>query len=163
MASVFVGTYHKYNTVGAVGQWLDLEKYADHEEFIEACRELHSDEKDPELHFQDYENFPEHFYSECSISPSLWDYLALSDFDKEVYEAYTSHCGTTDFDSDWESAKESYQGQFDSMEEFAESMIEEGLFGDIPDNLLNYLDLSAMARDLGYDYFMENGHVFRNL
>lgn len=162
MASVFVGTYHKYNTVGAVGQWMDLEEYADHDEFIQACLKLHSDEKDPELHFQDYEEFPAHFYSECSISPSLWGYLALDEQDREIYEAYISNCGTTDFDSDWEDAQEAYEGEFDSMEAFAESMIDDGAFGDIPDNLIYYLDLSAIARDLSYDYFMENGHVFRN-
>ena len=40
----------------------------------------------------------------------------------------------------------------DSMNELAEQMVDEGLFGDIPDHLANYIDMDAIARDLGLDY-----------
>ena len=40
-ASVYVGTYGKYNNGSLFGAWLDLSDYADKEEFYEACRELH--------------------------------------------------------------------------------------------------------------------------
>ncbi len=40
----------------------------------------------------------------------------------------------------------------DSLQDLAESFIEEGLFGDIPDNIRPYLDMDAIARDLGIDY-----------
>lgn len=40
----------------------------------------------------------------------------------------------------------------DSLKELAEQFVEEGLFGEIPDNLAFYLDYDAMARDLGMDY-----------
>jgi len=39
-----------------------------------------------------------------------------------------------------------------SFEDLAWQFIEEGLFGDIPDHLVNYLDIEKMARDLSYDY-----------
>ena len=54
-ASVYVGTYGKYNNGSLFGAWLDLSDYADKEEFYEACRELHKDEEDAEFMFQDYE------------------------------------------------------------------------------------------------------------
>lgn len=57
-ARVYVGTYAKYNNGSLFGKWLDLSDYSDKEEFIEACWELHKDEEDPELMFQDYENIP---------------------------------------------------------------------------------------------------------
>ena len=53
-ASVYVGTYGKYNNGSLLGAWLDLSDYADKEEFYEACRELHKDEEDAEFMFQDY-------------------------------------------------------------------------------------------------------------
>ena len=40
----------------------------------------------------------------------------------------------------------------DSMKELAEQMVEEGLFGDIPEHLARYIDMDAIARDLAYDY-----------
>ena len=39
-ASVYVGTYAKYNNGSLFGAWLDLSDYSDKEEFYEACREL---------------------------------------------------------------------------------------------------------------------------
>jgi len=42
--------------------------------------------------------------------------------------------------------------EMDSMRDLAEQFIEEGLFGDIPENILYYLDLDAIARNLGMDY-----------
>lgn len=40
----------------------------------------------------------------------------------------------------------------DRMEELAEQFVEEGLFGDIPDNIIIYLDYEKIARDLSMDY-----------
>ncbi|CUH89890.1 Antirestriction protein [Phaeobacter sp. CECT 5382] len=40
----------------------------------------------------------------------------------------------------------------DSMKELAEQMVDEGLFGDIPEHLERYIDMDAIARDLAYDY-----------
>ena len=42
--------------------------------------------------------------------------------------------------------------QLDSLRELAEQFVDEGLFGEIPKHLQNYLDYDAMARDLGMDY-----------
>ncbi len=50
---VYVGTYAKYNDGNLFGKWFDLEDYTDLDEFYEACADLHADEEDPELMFQD--------------------------------------------------------------------------------------------------------------
>lgn len=42
--------------------------------------------------------------------------------------------------------------QMDSLRELAEQFVEEGLFGEIPDNIRYYLDYDAIARDLAMDY-----------
>ena len=42
--------------------------------------------------------------------------------------------------------------EIDSLRELAEQFVDEGLFGDIPDPIRNYLDYDAIARDLGMDY-----------
>ena len=39
-----------------------------------------------------------------------------------------------------------------SMRELAEQFVEEGLFGEIPEHLANYIDYDAIARDLSVDY-----------
>jgi hypothetical protein len=40
----------------------------------------------------------------------------------------------------------------DSLKELAEQFVDEGLLGDIPDNIQSYLDYDAIAYDLGMDY-----------
>ena len=42
--------------------------------------------------------------------------------------------------------------EMDSLKELAEQFVEEGSFGDIPENLKNYIDYEAIARDLGMEY-----------
>jgi antirestriction protein len=38
------------------------------------------------------------------------------------------------------------------MKELAEQFVEDGLFGNIPEHLTNYIDMSAIAYDLAMDY-----------
>ncbi len=40
----------------------------------------------------------------------------------------------------------------ESLKELAEQFLDEGLFGEIPASIQNYLDYDAIARDLGMDY-----------
>ena len=42
--------------------------------------------------------------------------------------------------------------ELDSLKDLAEQFVEEGLFGEIPKSLQNYIDYEAIARDLGMDY-----------
>lgn len=78
---LYVGTYAKYNSGSLSGAWLDLDKYANADEFEAACRRLHRDESDPELMFQDVETDPgcdwqEGLYSESSIPREYWSLKA---------------------------------------------------------------------------------------
>ena len=40
----------------------------------------------------------------------------------------------------------------DSLRELAEHFVDEGLFGEIPENIKNHLDYDSIARDLSVDY-----------
>ena len=63
--AVYCGTYKKYNEGSIAGAWVRITDYANGEEVLKACAKLHKDEADPEFMFQDKENFPDWFYSEC--------------------------------------------------------------------------------------------------
>ena len=144
-AQIYVGTYAKYNNGSLAGKWLIADDYSDHAEFIDACLELHSDESDPELMFQDYQGFPAAFYAESSISPQLWDWLQLSDDDREVVALYRDHI---DSDESFETALERYQGCFESPADWAEQFADDtGILQAVPENLRYYFDFAAWARD----------------
>ena len=42
--------------------------------------------------------------------------------------------------------------ELDSLKDLADQFVEDGLFGEIPKSLQNYIDYEAIARDLGMDY-----------
>jgi antirestriction protein len=144
-ARIYVGTFSKYNSGSIKGAWLDLENYNDKDAFLSACRELHKDESDPELMFQDYESFPRSFYSESSVSDSLWDWLELDEDDRELLAVYQDHVNQ---DGDIDEARENFAGKFDSESDWAANFLEDtgGLEG-VPEHLRNYIDYEAYARD----------------
>lgn len=39
-----------------------------------------------------------------------------------------------------------------TMEQLAEQFVDDGLYGDIPEHLANYIDYAAIARELAHDY-----------
>lgn len=159
---VYVGTYAKYNAGNLFGKWLDLENYVDRDEFIEACVELHKDEDDPELMFQDWEDVPNDMISESHISPEVWELIeAFDEHDEDAVKAYV-HCF-----GEWndEQFRDRYRGEFNSWEEMVEEFLEEtGTLEQIPENLRYYFDYEKYARDirLSGDMIEHDGHFFWN-
>jgi antirestriction protein len=144
-SQVYVGTYAKYNAGSLEGKWLDLEDYADKSEFLAACAELHKDEADPEFMFQDYEGIPAGMISESHIDEEVWEWLALDDDDKELLAVYRAEI---DSDGTLEQAREAFQGKYKDEEDWAyEFMDSTGGLEGMPENLRNYFDYAAYARD----------------
>ena len=162
--SVYCGTYGKYNNGSLFGLWLDITKFNDYDEFIDVCRQLHADEEDPELMFQDYECFPRELYSESCMDEDTFDkIIEYGELSKDEKEAVDNFLENNDFDM--EKFREAYVGKWDSEEEFAYHIIEEcydldKMMGD----LSRFFDYDAFASELfDSDYYMgDDGHVFRN-
>jgi antirestriction protein len=160
---VYVGTYHKYNSGSIAGKWLDLDYYRAADEFYEACKELHSDEQDPELMFQDWEGIPDRLAGECMDMAKVYEYrekLEQVD-DADAFEAFVDHYGEYDVDA----FNEAYQGDWYSEEHFAEHLADElGYYRAMEQAGMSshYFNAEAFARDLFMgDYYFDNGYVFR--
>jgi len=155
--AVYVSTYAKYNAGAPAGAWLNLDDYADRDEFIEAARDLHANESDPEFMYQDWEGLPSALVSESTIEDEVWDYIAhgAEEGAKRAFIDITGYWDTDEFDS-------RYQGEWDSKRDFAEQLAEDlGYLDNIPEHLQGYFDYDAFARDLFLDgYTFENGSVF---
>lgn len=160
---LYVGTYAKYNNGSIEGAWLKLSDYMDAEEFYEACNELHADEEDPELMFQDFDNFSKCFYSECSPDINgIYEYMeACENFDKKLVDAVLDDGGYLDGIEDY-----FYVSDFDSDYDIGANYIEQ-LYGDIEnldkETLARYFDFKAFGRDLQYNYtkvVTESGDVY---
>jgi antirestriction protein len=148
--AVYVGTYNKYNNGSIGGAWLSLEGH-DKESFYEACKELHSDESDPEFMFQDFQNFPREFYGESGFDSAFWDWLELDEEDRELLAQYCDAIGCEGLTI--EDARDAFHGTADSFAEFAERTAED--CGDIPKNLPSWIVIDWEASwdcNLHYDY-----------
>lgn len=164
---LYVGTYAKYNNGNLFGEWVNLENFYSSEDFYEYCKELHKDEEDPEFMFQDCENVPDQLYSECGNIDQIYEYWDaikdLSDTEQEAFRIWVEN-GYGDY-SDYSSFKDEWQGEWDSLEAYAENWLEEtGCLDSIPENLRYYFDYEKYARDLEYsgDCSYIDGHVFLN-
>ena len=161
--AIYCGTYKKYNEGSLFGAWLDLRTFDSYDEFIDVCTQLHADEENPEFMFQDYQCFPEYWYSESCMDEDTFDkiiaFVQMSDDVRRAFRAYISTTGN-DSISDFE---ENYEGEYDSEEDFAQYIV-----GELYDlermmgSLSYYFDYKAFARDLFMsDYIFDDGYVFR--
>lgn len=166
MALIYVGTYAKYNAGSLFGKHLDPEDYVGKDEFLYACRELHKDEEDPELMFQDWEEIPSGMISESHVSGELWDWLDLDEDDRELLKVYQEDVNSS---GDIEEARDSFAGKYNSKADWAESFVDDcDLLEDMPAQLRGYFDFKAYARDAevggSMSFVQHEGYVwaFRN-
>jgi hypothetical protein len=83
----------------------------------------------------------------------------VQEYEREILAAWIGN--GMDFDLD--AMRDSYIGEYEGDREFAESLVNEnGLLESIPENLQNYFDYDAYARDLMYDAWEYSGHYFWN-
>lgn len=158
---VYVGTYHKYNCGSIAGEWLDIDDYADADEFYAACAELHKDEADPEYMFQDWEGFPEGMIGESYIDKEVFELAQLSDDDFELLTVYREDVNQ---DGTIEQARDDYLGTYDSADDYAEEFHTEcGDLASVPESLRGYIDWEAVARDMrcsGVNFVNHDGKVW---
>jgi antirestriction protein len=154
---IYVGTYNKYNNGSIAGAWLALNDYNDAEQFIDACKELHKDEIDPELMFQDFDDIHKNYCNECIDMQEVYYYAdTCNGGDKEVIDA------GLDCEIPLDSIMNAYQGQYDSDSDFAYDMAEQCGYLTLEANAWPYncIDWHTAARELMYDNVESKGHYF---
>ena len=166
---IYVGTYAKYNGGSIFGKWIDLSDFSCKDDFISTCVELHKDESDPELMFQDWEGIPGAFISECSIDEDFWewweDFEDLCSAEQDAYMDYAEN-QPKGVSVPLSQFRDDYQGCFDSERDFAEHLADEQGFLDTMEKAgisPAYFDAEAYANDLfcGDFWMSDNGNVFR--
>lgn len=80
------------------------------------------------------------------------EFKALMEYLGDFEEAYST----------WEAGDFSYYPDVKSREELGQYVVDEGLWGEIPENLINYIDYEAIGRDIDLNAngcFTENGFI----
>ena len=157
--AVYVGTWEKYNNGYLAGAWLKLQDYKDAEEFYKKCKDLHSDEVDPEFMFQDYENMPGSFSRTEDIKEA---YEKLQVIDSIELDAEIITAGI-ECEIEPEEIEECFVGSYNSGIDFAVELADSCGFEESTSWPNNCIDWERAARDLMFDYREHNGHYFRNI
>jgi antirestriction protein len=176
--AVYVGTYGKYANGSINGNWVDLKLFDDKEDFLRQCKEIHSDEDDPEFMFQDFQDIPEPFISEGFLSDNLFPFInAVQDWSEEYLAAfeiwaenfhYDIASSTNDIEDLISDFNDQYMGDFSGVpggpqRAFAEELFDETERPNLPERIQHLIDYDAFARDIFSDGFWErNGFVFQN-
>jgi antirestriction protein len=167
--ALYCCTYAKYNRGSIAGKWLKLHDYDGIGAFLQACREVHRDEADPELMFQDYEGMPDQLFSE-SLSEAglqkLYDWLQLGNADRRLLDEYLDATGYSFGEVDVQDVRSKlycildYPFIGDHNTAMGWHVIDEGLIV-APDNLRCYINFETLGRDWLSDFSVStNGYVF---
>ena len=159
-ASIYVGTYHKYNCGSLDGAWVDLESFNDESELMEFLYRLHADEAEPEFMVQDYMNFPRRFYSESMNEHDFAELFKWLNLDTEEREMCAEYWKEIDESASIDEIADRLVYSGDSDEYFDE-LADEALSDYKVPNFLQYcFDYGKWREMCGYDYRVTRNFVF---
>lgn len=168
-ARVYVGTYKEYNNGSLFGQWMNLADFKSKEEFLDACKDLHSDEDEPEFMYQDYNNIPDGMINESYINPLIFGILqCANDMSETELEAFFVFLDMNFVDYSYikdgedliELFRDKYIGEFDSEEAFATCMAEEKWPEELQTEFGQYFNYEAYARTLLTSGYRHQGDFY---
>lgn len=157
---IWIGCLAAYNAGTLHGEWVDATD-ADVLEDARARVIATSPVEGAEEHFiADSEGFGD-MVDEYSDLEEVAELGAAIDEYGPVFLAYCEAVGVEEDAGVVENFEEARTGAA-SLEELAEQYLAEGLYGEVPEAIAPYIDMRAIARDLGADgYFEAGGEVFR--
>lgn len=167
---IYVASLADYNAGNLHGLWIDLDPGMTHDDVqdqIDMMLHTNGQSIAEEWAIHDYENFDGIKIDEYETIDRI---VALADAINEhgpAYAAWVAH--DPGYNTDPSDFEDAYQGQYESEEAFAESLVDEDIWGGelIPESLKCYLDYEKMARDLfmGDYYSVDHGgstYIFRS-
>lgn len=165
---VWIGCLGCYSGGRLVGAWVDATEAEDMSEdfdahnggevwgneFDDEQRRAHLAEAHEEFWCMDHENFGPALTGECSPAEAARIAGALLSVDTvpaEAVAAYIGNCGAeyVDWDALPADVEEAYAGEWESLEDYVEELLQEtGELDSIPEDLRSYFNMAAYARDL---------------
>lgn len=148
---IYVANLAAYNDGRLVGEWIDLPIDADE---LQAKLDEIAGEHGDELAIHDYEApWKIGEYDNITEINELAERYAEVDEDEfEAIAEATGYDASEILDIIDSGDYTIYDGD---LSDVAEQMVDEGLFGEIPESIARYIDYEAIGRDLGYDGYTE--------
>lgn len=167
-ARIYVGTYAKYNNGSLQGEWVELSDFYDLDDFIEHCAEIHEDEEEPELMFQDWENIPEELIDEGHLDSNFFELRDelenLDGMNVSAFWIWVENTGKDLTESVYYLMRQfnsAFVGRYVNKEEFAREIV--SMEHELSEFAERYFDYDKYADELFDEgYWFESGYVFRD-
>lgn len=163
-AALYVGTYCKYNSGNLFGMWCDISTFDNYDDLVSFFHAIHSDEKHPELMYQDYEGIPRSLYCEFRFSEDNYHktiaYIeACVDYDEEFVSAMFNDYGCASLEDIQD--KVIYAG---NLQDYAHELLEDQYdIDELPELIRNNIDYEGIAIQLKTEGYTEvGGYVIIN-
>lgn len=135
---------------------------------MEVCHELHQDEEEPELMFQDWENIPEELIDEGYLHKNFFELRDelenLDGMNVSAFWIWVENTGKDLTESVYYLMRQFYSafvGRYVNKEEFAREIVREE--HELPEFAERYFDYDKYADELFDEgYWFESGYVFRD-
>ena len=165
--AVWVGCLSSYNQGHLHGQWVDLDLIDSVEELQKAIDQILQDspvEDAEEWAFMDHDLGGIHIGEYEDLETVVNIAKGLREHESAFVAFYNCFCST-----DLQEFEERYQGEYDSVEDYAQQFLEDtGAIASIPENLRYYFDYEKYANDLeisgdiNAEYIDDKCHIFFN-
>ena len=169
---IYVADLAEYNAGNLYGKWLDLDDFNDADELKEAVYAVpkvnpYSNGKERNefaVHDYDLDFTPDPNFGEYPDLEDVFRYHELCNEHGEAFAVWFNLYNGRYLDRDrWEDKfQDAYYGEYEDYTDLAEHMVEEGLFGEIPESIACYIDYEKIGRDLKMDYTIDDGYCFQD-
>lgn len=170
MIKLYFANLAAYNNGTLDGKWFDLSDYTDINGLMDdvkrdVLRQRNNEAGEPEFEYgisdeewaiHDYEApFQVSEYEGIENIAAMISYCSLDEYDQKraAWLFDNGHYASLSDCIDRADDVTFYEGM--TLEDVAADMVDEGLFGNIPDQLKYYIDYAAIARDLSCDGYRE--------
>ena len=159
--SLVVGSWKAYteahNDKALGSNWLDMDDFDSIQDiYAELKQEGFTKEELEETFIQDYECDIQLFtncdYVSIDKAFEILEKIDYSQYSADEIKAFYEIGNDID---DIDNYELYLYPNCETLSDLAYEFVQEGLYGNIPDNIANYIDYEAMGRDLGFDSFYE--------
>ena len=155
---LYFANLNAYNNGILQGKWYDLEDYTNVDSLMEDVEKevCNGSFNENEYAIHDYEApFKVSEYTGIQEIETMIEFCNLDEYD-QIKAAYLHDNGNySELQDCIENTDDVIFYPEMSLIEVAEEMVDDGCFGKIPDNLQNYINYGAIARDLDYEGYHE--------
>lgn len=169
---IYVADLAEYNAGNLYGKWLDLNDFNDAGELKEAVYAVPkvnpysngTERNEFAIHDYDLDFTPDPNFGEYPDLEDVFRYHELCQEHGEAFAVWFNLYNGRYLDRDqWEDKfQDAYYGEYDSYTDLAEQMVDEGLFGEIPESIACYIDYEKIGRDLKAEFTIDDGYCFHD-